>query len=181
MIMEITETRLKGVLLIFLKKYEDVRGYFLDTYHQQTFAKHNIPSFVQQSQSFSKKNVIRGLHFQKPPYAQAKLVRVLRGKILDVIVDMRKNSPTYGNHLALELAESDGVEVFIPEGFAHGFSVLSEDALVFYNLEKYYNPSSEGGIRYDDPDLTIDWKVSTPFLSEKDKQLPLFREVKHYF
>lgn len=177
----VRETELKGVLLIAQKVYTDERGHFFDAYVQEELQRYGIPLFVQQSQSFSHHGVVRGLHFQKTPYAQAKLVRVVQGKILDVVVDLRKSSPTYGKYLAIELSHTQGIQVFIPEGFAHGFSVLSPQAMVLYNLSKVYNPLAEGGIHYDDPSLAIDWKVGHARVSEKDGQWPHFSALGNIF
>lgn len=175
--LEVVEAKLKGVLIIVPKIYEDERGYFFDSYDEQQRRVLGFPHFVQQSQSMSHQNVIRGLHFQKPPYAQAKLVRVLKGTILDVVVDMRKDSPTYGKHSVVELSDSNFKQIYIPEGFAHGFSVLSLTAIVLYNLSQAYNPDFERGIYYKDPYLAIDWKVENPIVSEKDEKWPLLKEL----
>lgn len=179
--LKVMETSLKGVFLIIPTVYEDNRGYFFDSYDQQELEKYGLTHFVQQSQSLSRQGVIRGLHFQKPPSAQAKLVRVLKGTILDVVVDMRKGSPTYGHHCAIELSDVDHKQLYIPEGFAHGFSVLSETAMVLYNLSRVYNPSAESGISYSDPDLAIDWKVKNPLVSEKDRKWPRWKEQSAIF
>lgn len=175
--LKFTEIGFQGVFIIIPTVYEDNRGYFFDSYDQQELDKYGLAHFVQQSQSLSRQGVIRGLHFQKPPYAQAKLVRVLKGTILDVIVDMRTGSPTYGKHCAIELSDADHKQLYIPEGLAHGFSVLSETALVLYNLSRTYNPHAESGIYYLDPDLAIDWKVKNPFVSEKDRKWPKWEEL----
>ncbi len=173
----VTEADLPGVLLIVPTLHADDRGYFFDSYDLEELRAFGLPPFVQQSQSLSRQGVVRGLHFQHPPYAQAKLVRVLRGKIMDIIVDMRHGSPTLGKHTSLELSDDDHKQVFIPEGFAHGFSVLSEDAIVLYNLSRPYAPQAEGGIYYADPDLQIDWCVQEPIVSMKDRKWPAWRQV----
>lgn len=175
--LNVMETGLRGVLIITPKVHEDERGHFFDSYDQQELRRYGIPSFVQHSQSFSRQGVVRGLHFQRPPYAQAKLVRVLKGTIWDVIVDIRTGSPTFGKYVATELSDSNLKQVYIPEGFAHGFSVLSESAIVSYNLHQPYNPNFESGIRYNDPEVAIDWKVNNPLISEKDKKLPWLKEI----
>lgn len=179
--LKVAETSLKGVFIIVPTVHNDGRGYFFDSYDQQELEKYGFTHFVQQSQSLSRQGVIRGLHFQKPPYAQAKLVRVLKGTILDVIVDMRKGSPTYGQHCAIELSDADHKQIYIPEGLAHGFSVLSETAIVLYNLSRTYNPPAESGIYYLDSDLAIDWKVKNPLVSDKDKKWPKWKEQSQIF
>jgi dTDP-4-dehydrorhamnose 3,5-epimerase len=160
--------------------FEDSRGYFFESYNEAQFAKHGIAAnFVQDNQSRSTYGVIRGLHYQQPPYAQAKLVRVLEGVILDVAVDIRRDSPTYGQYFSLELSAENKKQLFIPEGFAHGFSVLSQIAVVMYKCNAYYNKSSEGGILFSDPQVGIDWKVRAgeAIVSEKDQKLPLFENA----
>jgi dTDP-4-dehydrorhamnose 3,5-epimerase len=164
--------------------FEDSRGYFFESYNEGVFKQGGIPaSFIQDNQSRSSYGVIRGLHYQQPPHAQAKLVRVLQGTILDVAVDIRMSSPTYGQHFAIELSAENKKQLFLPEGFAHGFSVLSDVAVVLYKCNAFYNKSSEGGIRYDDPQLAIDWKVpgKEAIISEKDAQLPLFADAVSQF
>lgn len=171
---------IEGLVIVEPKVFEDSRGYFFESYNQQQFQQYGIPAnFVQDNQSKSSYGVIRGLHYQKAPHAQAKLVRVLEGTILDVAVDIRKNSPTYGQHFDIELSAENKKQLFIPEGFAHGFSVLSETAVVMYKCNTFYNKESEGGIRYNDPELAIDWKVdlSKAVVSEKDQALPDFKNA----
>ncbi|MGV3657693.1 MAG: dTDP-4-dehydrorhamnose 3,5-epimerase [Chitinophagaceae bacterium] len=171
---------IEGLVIVEPKIFEDSRGYFFESYNQQQFQQNGISAnFVQDNQSKSSYGVIRGLHYQMVPHAQAKLVRVLEGSILDVAVDIRKNSPTYGQHFALELSAENKKQLYIPEGFAHGFSVLSETAVVMYKCNRFYNKESEGGIRYNDPELNIDWKVdlSKAVVSEKDQQLPDFKNA----
>lgn len=167
---------LKGLIVVEPKVFEDSRGHFFESYNKELFQKNGVTAdFVQDNQSSSAYGVIRGLHFQLNPFAQAKLVRVLEGIILDVAVDIRKNSPTFGQHFAIELSAENKKQLFLPAGFAHGFSVLSERAIVLYKCDAFYNKASEGGIRYDDKDLDIDWKVasSKAVISDKDMQLPL--------
>ncbi len=169
--MNVENTPIEDLLVITPKAFEDDRGYFFESYSEASFAKNGINiKFIQDNQSFSKYGVIRGLHFQKAPYAQTKLVRVLQGEILDVAVDIRKDSKTYGQHFSIVLSSENKKQLLVPKGFAHGFSVLSETAMVSYKVDEVYNKESEGGIRYDDPALGIDWKVQTSdvIVSEKD-------------
>ena len=177
--MNIIETEIKGVFIIEPKVFSDSRGYFFESFSQREFDSAIGPvTFVQDNQSKSSYGVVRGLHFQKPPHAQAKLVRVVKGKVLDVAVDMRKDSPTFGKHVAVELSDENHRQVFIPKGFAHGFSVLSEEAVFQYKCDEYYAPESEAAIAWDDKDLNIDWKVPADDveLSPKDKCHPTFNE-----
>ena len=178
------ETDIQGLLVFEPKVFEDSRGYFFEAYNEQIFSEAGINmKFVQDNQSKSNYGVIRGLHYQLNPYAQTKLVRVLDGKILDVAVDIRKNSPTYGKHFAIELSAENKKQLFIPAGFAHGFSVLSETAIVLYKCDAFYSKESEGGIVYNDPFLNIDWKIpgGRETVSEKDKLSPPFAECKNNF
>lgn len=182
--MKFIKCEIEGLVIIEPTVYEDNRGYFFEAYNQSILDKHGIPSqFVQDNQSKSSYGVIRGLHYQQNPSAQAKLVRVLEGKILDVAVDIRKGSPTYGQHFDIELSSSQKNQLFIPEGFAHGFSVLSDMAIVLYKCNALYDKASEGGIRFDDPDLNIDWKIDpgSTIISEKDKALPSFKNSVNNF
>ena len=175
---------IQGLVIVEPTVFEDSRGYFFESYNEGLFKQNGIAAaFIQDNQSRSSYGVIRGLHYQQPPHAQAKLVRVLQGAILDVAVDIRKDSETYGQHFAIELSADNRKQLFLPEGFAHGFSVLSEVAVVLYKCNAFYNKSSEGGIRYDDPQLAIDWKVgrSEAVVSEKDAQLPLFANAVSLF
>ncbi|GAB1857465.1 dTDP-4-dehydrorhamnose 3,5-epimerase [Flavobacteriaceae bacterium MHTCC 0001] len=180
--MIVTETRLSGCYIIKPKIFSDERGYFFESFNQETFNKaiHENVKFVQDNESYSTKGVLRGLHFQKGVHAQAKLVRVLEGKILDVVVDIRKNSPTFGEYISIELSEENKTLFFIPRGFAHGFIVLSDSAKFLYKCDNYYNKTSEAGIIYNDDSLNIDWKLNEKdfILSEKDKVLPKFNDVK---
>lgn len=169
-----------GLVIMEPTVFEDSRGCFFESYNESLFKKNGIETvFIQDNQSHSLYGVIRGLHYQKPPHAQAKLVRVLHGSILDVAVDIRNGSPTYGQHFSLELSAENKKQLFIPEGFAHGFSVLSDTAVVLYKCNRFYNKGSEGGILYNDPQLNIDWKVNAgeAIVSEKDTALPLFAEA----
>jgi len=174
--MESTNLRLAGLKLIKPRCFGDERGFFLESYRQPSYAKAGIPDFVQDNLSFSKKDVIRALHFQKAP-GQAKLVQVLRGRIFDVAVDLRPDSPTFGEWEAVELDELLRWQLFIPVGFAHGFCVLSEDALVQYKVSSLYDPATECSIRWNDPDLNIAWPTKLPILSERDQKSPFLRDV----
>lgn len=178
--MGIIETEIEGVLVFEPKVYCDDRGYFFESFSQREFEMEvHKTVFVQDNQSFSHYGVIRGLHFQRPPFAQAKLVRVVKGKVLDVVVDIRKDSPTFGRHLSIELSEENKRQVFIPKGFAHGYSVLSEGTIFQYKCDNYYAPESEGSILWDDPQLGIDWQIPKEkiVLSEKDKNNPTFANL----
>jgi dTDP-4-dehydrorhamnose 3,5-epimerase len=169
--MPFIETGIPGLLVFEPKVFEDSRGYFFESYNSQTFLQQGVNvSFVQDNQSRSTYGVIRGLHFQNPPYAQTKLVRAVAGRILDVAVDIRTGSPTYGKSFTIELSAENKKQLFIPHGFAHGFSVLSETAEVMYKCDAFYNKESEGGILYNDPELNIDWQVPADkaIISDKD-------------
>jgi dTDP-4-dehydrorhamnose 3,5-epimerase len=173
--MNIETTLIKDLLIINPIVFEDTRGYFFEAYNQNTLAGLGvIINFVQDNQSFSKRGTLRGLHYQNPPYAQTKLVRVLQGEIIDVAVDIRKASPTYGQHFAIHLSAENKKQLLIPHGFAHGFSVISETAVVLYKCDQFYNKASEGGIRFDDPSLNIDWgmDLKDAIVSDKDLVLP---------
>lgn len=177
-------TDISGLLVFEPKVLEDERGYFFEAYSQRTFSEAGMDmKFVQDNQSKSSYGVIRGLHYQKKPYAQTKLVRVLEGAILDVAVDIRKGSPTFGKHIAIELSASNKKQLLIPAGFAHGFSVLTETAIVLYKCDELYNRESEGGIRFNDSALGIDWKIPAgkENVSEKDLNLPLFADCSNNF
>ncbi|MFH0762095.1 MAG: dTDP-4-dehydrorhamnose 3,5-epimerase [Bacteroidota bacterium] len=178
--MKIVETPLPGLLLIEPKVFEDTRGYFFESYNQKDCAEMNINvQFVQDNQSLSEYGVIRGLHFQLAPFSQSKLVRVLEGSVWDVAVDIRKNSPTYGQHYGVELSAENKLQLFIPHGFAHGFAVTSERSIFFYKCDHFYNQDAERGIHYLDPDLNINWPIpaSQALVSAKDQVLPLMRET----
>ncbi|MEO0000498.1 MAG: dTDP-4-dehydrorhamnose 3,5-epimerase [Bacteroidota bacterium] len=170
-------TGFEGLQVLTPAVYSDERGFFFESYNSVRFEQAGLKhQWLQDNQSFSRKGVIRGLHFQKPPHAQAKLVRVLSGRILDVVVDLRSGQPTYGKVFAIELTAENKMQLLIPRGFAHGFSVLSETAEVMYKCDGIYNKASELGIKYNDPILKIDWQISESeaIVSEKDHQLPGF-------
>jgi dTDP-4-dehydrorhamnose 3,5-epimerase len=175
------DTVLPGCFLIHDTVFGDDRGYFFESFNRTTFLdKTGVDvNFVQDNQSRSTKGVLRGLHYQTGDAAQAKLVRVLKGEVLDVAVDLRKNSPAFGQHVAVRLSENSHTQFFIPRGFAHGFVVLSAEAVFFYKCDNYYNKSAESGIIYNDPDLNIDWQLpeSELRLSEKDRFLPTWKEA----
>ena len=180
--MHIEKTNLAGCFLIHDTFFGDERGYFFESFNRKTFLDQTgmDVNFVQDNQSESQKGVLRGLHFQTGEFAQAKLVRVLNGSVLDVAVDIRKNSPTYGKYVAVELTGDSRTQFFVPRGFAHGFVVLSERANFFYKCDNYYNKSSERGIIYNDPLLAIDWQLPAEelILSDKDRVLPTLMEIK---
>ena len=171
-----------GLKLLQPSIFHDERGYFFESYNYETFKKLGIEDvFVQDNQSFSKKNVIRGLHFQVPPFAQAKLVRVIKGAVLDVAVDLRKNSPTYGQHFSVELNEENQLQFYIPEGFAHGFTALEENTIFAYKCSNIYHKDSERTIAFNDKDLNINWKIEHPVVAEKDWQGIRFNDLPNYF
>ena len=177
--MNVIKTAIEDVLIIEPKVFEDKRGYFFESYSQRVFSKEvKDVTFVQDNESKSSYGVIRGLHFQKPPYAQSKLVRVIKGRVLDVAVDIRKGSPTYGKWASCELTEDNHRQFFIPKGFAHGFSVLSKTAVFQYKCDEFYHPESEGAIFWNDPQINVDWKLpmNEVVLSEKDNKNPLFAD-----
>ena len=179
--MKVEQTGFKDLFIIHDTIYSDSRGYFFESFNQYRFAElTGIPTtFVQDNQSLSVKGVLRGLHMQVGEFAQAKLVRVLQGKVQDVVVDVRKDSPTYGQHFSIELSEESNTQLFIPRGFAHGFLVLSEFAVFFYKCDNYYNKAAERGIRYNDPLLNIHWQMpeESLLLSDKDLLNPLLHEI----
>ena len=178
--MNIIETNIEGVIIIEPRLFEDERGYFFESFNQKEFQEKVCKTtFIQDNESKSSYGVIRGLHFQKPPFAQSKLVRVVKGAVLDVAVDIRKGSPTFGQHVAVELTEDNHRQFFIPRGFAHGFSVLSKEVIFQYKCDNFYAPQSEGAIAWDDPDLGIYWQISIYeiLLSEKDKSHPKLAEI----
>jgi len=182
--MSFTPTPISGLLVFEPKVFEDSRGYFFESFNLKTFQAEGIDiNFVQDNQSSSNYGVIRGLHYQLNPHAQVKLIRVLAGKILDVAVDIRKGSPTFGKSFSIELSAENKKQLFIPAGFAHGFSVLSEQAEVLYKCDTFYNKESEAGILYNDPSLNIDWETPAgkEVISEKDKELSLFAECMNNF
>jgi len=175
--MQIRETSIAGLVEIFPRVFGDDRGIFFESYNEETFKKLGLPvNFVQDNQSFSKKGVVRGLHFQNAPFAQGKLVRVISGRVLDVAVDIRPDSPTFGKHEVFELSGEQNNIAYIPEGFAHGFVAL-EDSVFSYKCTNLYNKESESGILWNDPDLNIDWGIADPIVSEKDLILPTFRSL----
>lgn len=175
--MYIIETDIEGVKIIEPKVFGDERGYFFESFSQRKFEEKVCKIvFVQDNESLSEYGVVRGLHFQKPPHEQAKLVRVVKGKVLDVVVDIRKNSPTYGRHVSIELSAENKRQLFIPHGFAHGYAVLEKETIFQYKCDNYYAPDHEGAILWNDPTLNIDWHLphTDIILSEKDRLNPLF-------
>ena len=182
--MEILKTDIEGVLILEPKGFRDARGYFFESFSQREFDRKAAPllghtvHFVQDNESMSSFGVMRGLHFQRPPFAQSKLVRCVRGAVLDVAVDIRKGSPTYGKHVVVELTEENHRQFFIPKGFAHGFVVLSDTAVFQYKCDEFYHPEADGGISILDDSLGIDWRISTEeaILSEKDTRHPLLKD-----
>ena len=178
--MNVLRTDIEGLVIIEPKVHGDERGYFFESFSERDFAAGVAEtSFVQDNESRSVYGVVRGLHFQRPPHSQAKLVRVVKGRVLDVAVDLRKDSPTFGRHVAVELSEENHRQVFLPKGFAHGFSVLSEEAVFQYKCDDYYAPECEDAVAWDDPDLDIDWKVPADkvILSEKDRRHLRLRDI----
>lgn len=170
--MEIIKTDIEGLLILKPRVFEDTRGYFFESWSQRDFDAQCAPvRFVQDNESKSSYGVVRGLHFQKPPYTQAKLVRCVQGRVLDVAVDIRKGSPTFGKHVAVELSEENHLQFFIPKGFAHGFSVLSPTAVFQYKCDEFYHPEADAGVQLNDAALGIDWMIpaGSMILSEKDK------------
>lgn len=167
----IEHTNIAGLLILTPRKFEDERGYFVESFNQEKFneAVGTPVVFVQDNESKSSTGVLRGLHFQVPPFDQGKLVRVVKGRVLDVAVDLRKNSPTYGQHLSVELSGDSGKQFWIPPGFAHGFLTLEDETIFAYKCTNYYHPASERSIRFDDPDLAISWNIHNPIISEKDR------------
>jgi dTDP-4-dehydrorhamnose 3,5-epimerase len=182
--MKITQTDFQDLKIIKPKIFEDSRGYFYESYNQKNF-KDLVGDidFVQDNQSKSTFGTIRGLHYQLAPFAQTKLIRALQGEIYDVVVDIRKHSPTYGKHFGIKLSQENNIQLFIPQGFAHGFSVLSETAVVLYKTDNFYHQESERGINFNDSSLNIDWKIDTnkSEISPKDKVLPSFKEAEKNF
>ena len=176
--MEIKPLKLKGSFEIIINKIGDVRGYFMETYSRPFFAEYGLQTeWVQENQSLSeKKSTVRGLHFQLPPAAQAKLIRAIRGAILDVFVDLRKDSETFGQWDAVRLSEENCKAVYVPRGFAHGFCTLSEQTIIQYKVDNPYAPECDSGIRWNDPDIKIDWETKNPVLSAKDEKLQFFKD-----
>jgi dTDP-4-dehydrorhamnose 3,5-epimerase len=182
--MKLENTFIKDLVVLIPLVFEDERGYFFEAYNKSKLEQLGIQiDFVQDNQSFSKKGTLRGLHYQNPPFQQTKLVRVLEGEIMDVAVDLRKDSSTFGKHFGIILSSENKKQLLVPKGFAHGFSVLSETAVVQYKCDQYYNKESEGGIRYDDPTLNIDWgmDLASAIVSEKDVLLPNFEKCNSQF
>ena len=183
--MKFIKTTIPDVILIEPQVFGDERGYFVETFRSDLFEQETgiKTTFIQDNESRSSHGVLRGLHYQLPPYAQSKLVRVIEGKVLDVVVDIRKNSPTFGQHASAELSAENKHQLFVPRGFAHGFVVLSETAIFSYKVDNYYSPECDRGIRFNDPELNIDWMIDQQQLqlSEKDKVQPLFKDVTDLF
>jgi len=178
--MEVIKTKIEGVCIIQPRIFGDERGYFFESYSQREFDEKIRPvKFIQDNESKSKYGVLRGLHFQKGKFSQSKLVRVVKGRVLDVAVDIRKGSPTFGQYVAVELTEENKLQFFIPRGFAHGFSVLSEEAVFQYKCDNFYAPQEEGAIIWNDPSIGIDWKIDAKdvILSEKDMRHPLLKDA----
>ena len=180
-----TETEIAGAWIIEPKVFKDARGYFMEAWKKEEFEKHIGPvNFVQDNESCSSKGVLRGLHYQLGPMAQAKLVRVIEGCVLDVAVDLRQGSPTFGKYLAVELSAENKRQFYIPQGFSHGFHVLSETAVFTYKVDNPYSPTHERGLRFDDPAIGIDWQISDPALvnlSDKDRNAPLLKDAEINF
>ena len=182
--MEVVETNIEGVIIIEPRIFKDDRGYFFESFSQREFEEKVCKTtFVQDNDSKSGYGVLRGLHFQKPPFAQSKLVRVIKGAVLDVAVDIRKGSPTFGQYVSVELTGDNHRQFFIPRGFAHGFSVLSEEVIFQYKCDNFYSPQSEGAIAWNDPDLNIDWRIPVEevILSEKDSKHPKLKDLQCVF
>ena len=187
--MEVIRTAIEGVLIIEPKVFGDARGYFFESFSQRKFDEKVAPilgrtiNFVQDNESMSSYGVMRGLHFQRPPFTQSKLVRCVKGAVLDVAVDIRKGSPTYGQHVAVELTEDNHIQFFVPRGFAHGFAVLSETAVFQYKCDEFYHPEADGGISIIDDSLGIDWRIPTEkaLLSEKDTKHAMLKDFESPF
>jgi len=181
--MKAIKTKIKDLLIFEPAVFGDDRGYFFESFNNDLFntlADKEV-NFVQDNQSMSGANIVRGLHFQNPPFAQGKLVRVIKGEVIDVAVDIRKDSPTYGEHVSVRLSEENKLMFWIPPGFAHGFSSLKEGTIFSYKCTNYYNKESEGSLAWDDTDLGINWEVENPIISEKDKNSVAFNELKSQF
>ena len=182
--MEVIKTDIEGVVIIEPRIFKDERGYFYESFSQREFEEKVCrTTFVQDNQSKSSYGVLRGLHFQKPPYCQSKLVRCIKGAVLDVAVDIRKGSPTFGKYVAVELTEENHRQFFVPRGFAHGFAVLSEEAVFQYKCDNFYNKESEGSVAWNDPELAIDWRIPLDkvLLSEKDRQSKCIKDAEYLF
>jgi len=181
--MKAVKTKIPDVIIFEPEVFGDTRGYFFESFREDIFQKHAGPVwFVQENQSKSSYGVLRGLHYQKPPYTQGKLVRCISGEVLDVAVDIRWGSPTYGQHVAVKLNDKNLYQLWVPRGFAHGFAVLSETAVFSYKCDQYYSPKYEAGILFNDPALNIDWLIpeNKLVLSEKDSKQPLFDTIMHF-
>lgn len=182
--MKLTQTGFNGLVILEPKVFGDARGFFMESFNARTLQQLGLQAdFVQDNQSFSTAGVVRGLHYQNAPHAQTKLVRVLSGNILDVVVDLRREEPTFGKWFSIELSAENKKQLYVPKGFAHGFATLSETAEIFYKCDDYYNRQFEGGLYFDDPMLAIDWKMTTSsaLLSDKDKVNPLFASAQFKF
>lgn len=182
--MKVINTEIEGLIIIAPRLFRDDRGYFFESFSQREFEEKVCKTvFVQDNESKSSYGVLRGLHFQKPPFAQSKLVRVVKGAVLDVAVDIRKGSPTFGQHVAVELTEDNHRQFFIPRGFAHGFSVLTDEVIFQYKCDNFYAPQSEGAIAWNDPALGIDWRILSDkvILSDKDRNHPLLADAPWLF
>ena len=180
--MEIIKTKINGLLIIKPRVFEDERGYFFESWSKESFKNNGIEiDFVQDNQSFSSKGVLRGLHFQNPPFSQGKLVRVIQGSVLDVAVDIRKDSPTYGEHVSVLLSGENKTMFWIPPGFAHGFSTLEDNTIFSYKCSGIYNKESEGSLMWNDSDLKIDWQIENAIISEKDQNSDHFKNFKTQF
>ena len=180
--METIQAKIKGLVVIQPKVFQDDRGHFYEPYNKKTLSEIGIlEDFWQDNQSMSQKDVLRGLHFQNPPFAQSKLVRVIKGAVWDVAVDIRKNSPTYGEYYGLELNEKNKTILYIPEGFAHGFKTLEDNTIFLYKCSTLYNKGAEDSILWNDPDINIPWNIENPVLSDKDKNAKLFRNFQSKF
>jgi dTDP-4-dehydrorhamnose 3,5-epimerase len=180
--MKLISTEIEGLFIIEPAVFTDARGYFMEGFNKDKMNKLGLDiNVVQTNISESSKDVVRGLHFQNPPYGQGKLIRVLKGAVLDVAVDLRKKSPTYGQHFSIELSEENKLALWIPVGFAHGFATLLDNTLFYYDCSETYHKESEGSLRWNDPILSIDWGVKNPILSDKDASAPLFKDFKSQF
>ena len=182
--MKVVKTDIEGVLIIEPDVFGDCRGYFMESFSQRKFSEQVADvTFVQDNESKSSYGVVRGLHFQKPPYTQSKLVRVVSGRVLDVAVDIRKGSPTFGKHVAVELSGDNHRQIFIPKGFAHGFAVLSDEAVFQYKCDAFYAPDSEGAIAWNDPEIGVDWRIPEDkvMLSVKDRNHSLLKDAEWLF
>lgn len=180
--MTFTKLAIDGLVVIEPKVFGDSRGFFMESYNKKLFQENGIDiDFVQDNHSRSAKDVLRGLHFQLPPFAQDKLVRVIKGEVLDVAVDIRKDSPTYGKWESVKLSEENKKMFLVPQGFAHGFLVLSESADFEYKVSNYYSPEHDRGLRWNDADINVEWGISNPQLSEKDANQPFFKDLKDTF